>query len=62
MKKDVKSFLSVLEDDVALAAILGYDAIFVEEKDYMVILNRTKMIINDFNLCEQINVVDKYHN
>ena len=57
-KKDIGNFLAVLEDDGALAAILGYDAIFVEEKNYLVILNRAKMIVNDVSLIEQINVID----
>lgn len=57
-KQEAEKFLSILEDDGALAAILGYDAIFIEEKKYLVILNRTKMIVNDTNLFEQINTMD----
>ena len=43
---EVEYFLNILEDDGALASILGYDAIYVEDKNYMVILNRGKMIVN----------------
>ena len=32
-KQNIEEFLSILEDDGALAAILGYDAIYVEEKN-----------------------------
>lgn len=57
-KSGTENFLAVLEDDGALAAILGYDAILVDEKNYLVILNRTKMIVNDLNMNEQINSID----
>jgi len=53
--------LAVLEDDGALASILGYDAILVSEKNYLVILNRAKMIVNDININEQINYIDNKH-
>lgn len=57
-KTGTENFLAVLEDDGALASILGYDAILVNEKNYLVILNRTKMIVNDININEQINYID----
>lgn len=55
------NFLLILEDDGALSGILGYDAIFVEDKKYLVVLNRTKMIVNDTNLFEQINYIENKH-
>lgn len=58
---NIEKFLAVLEDDGALASILGYDAIFVEEKGYLVVLNRTKMIVNDISLFDQINNVNSEH-
>lgn len=60
-KSGTENFLAVLEDDGALASILGYDAILVNEKNYLVILNRTKMIVNDININEQINSIDNKH-
>lgn len=60
-KSGTENFLAVLEDDGALASILGYDAILVNEKNYLVILNRTKMIVNDTNINEQINSIDNKH-
>ena len=61
-KKDIEKFLEVLNDDGALAAILGYDAIFVEEKNYLVVLNRAKMVVNDVTLFGKIDeLIDKYH-
>lgn len=47
---EVDNYLKILQDNGALAAILGYDAIFVKEKNYIVILNRHKMIINSKTL------------
>lgn len=37
----------LLDDNGRLAEIMGYDAIYVEKPDYMVILNRTKLIIKE---------------
>lgn len=54
-KIDINNFTNVLEDDGALAAILGYDAILVREKNYIIILNRSKLVINDTNLYEQLD-------
>ena len=34
---------------------LGYDAILVREKNYIIILNRSKLVINDTNLYEQLD-------
>lgn len=61
-KSGTENFLAVLEDDGALAAILGYDAIFVDDKNYLVVLNRTKMIVDDIDLIEQINSIKNKHN
>lgn len=54
-KIDINNFTNVLEDDGTLAAILGYDAILVREKNYIIILNRSKLVINDTNLYEQLD-------
>lgn len=55
-KQNIEEFLSILEDDGALSAILGYDGIYVEEKDYIVVLNRKKMIINDIDIVNKLNL------
>ena len=49
------NYLKVLEDDGALAAILGYDAIYVKEKEYIVILNRSKLIVFDNQIKHDLN-------
>ena len=54
-KNNINNFTNILEDDGALAAILGYDAILVREKNYIIILNRSKLVINDTNLYEQLD-------
>ena len=43
---EIINFIEILQDDGLFSAILGYDAIFVEEKNYVVVLNRQKMIVN----------------
>ena len=43
---EIINFLEILQDDGLFSAILGYDAIFVEDKNYMVVLNRQKIIVN----------------
>lgn len=43
---EIINFLEILQDDGLFAAILGYDAILVEDKNYMVVLNRQKIIVN----------------
>lgn len=55
-KKNIEEFMAILEDDGALAAILGYDAIYVEEKNYIVMLNRKKMIINDVDIFNKLDL------
>lgn len=55
-KQNLDVFLAILEDDGALAAILGYDAIYVEKKKYIVILNRGKMIVNDIDLFDKLDM------
>lgn len=61
-KSEIEQFLLILEDDGALAAILGYDAIYVEEKNYMVVLNREKMIVNDIDIVNKLNLSDDVKN
>ena len=51
---EIENYLNILEDDGAISSILGYDAIYVEEKNYMVVLNRSKMIVNS-NVLDSIN-------
>lgn len=47
---NINNYLEILDDDGALAAILGYDAIYVPNKEYMVVLNRSKMLVNSNNI------------
>lgn len=53
--KNMDNYLSILEDDGVFAAILGYDAIYVKEKEYMVILNRSKLIVDDNQIMHDLN-------
>lgn len=53
--KTINNYINIIDDNGALAAILGYDAIYVKEKNYLVILNRTKMIVNDIDLYKQLD-------
>lgn len=55
----IENYLNILKDDGALSSILGYDAIYVEEKKYIVVLNRKKMIVNS-NLLNCFN--EKFEN
>lgn len=57
--KKVEKYISFLEDDGVLASLLGYDAIIVKEKRYIVVLNRTKMIINDIDAYNRIDLMSK---
>ena len=50
----IKNFLNVLEDDGAFAAILGYQAIYAEDKKYMVILDRTQLVVNVADMIQQL--------
>lgn len=43
---DNSKFIELLDNCGALGAILNYDAIYVNEKDYLVILNRSKINLN----------------
>lgn len=61
-KQDVENFLGILEDDGSLAAILEYDAIYVEEKDYIVVLNRNKMIVNDIDIFDKLTLINDVKN
>lgn len=61
-KQGTENFLSILEDDGALAAIIGYDVIYVEEKNYMVVLNREKMIINDIDIFNKLDLFNDVKN
>lgn len=58
-KEDISNFLSILDDDGALAAILGYDAILVKEKNYLIVLNRGELVINDSYLFNQLESISK---
>lgn len=58
--EDIENYLSILEDDGALCSILGYDAIYVEEKKYMVVLNRGKMIVNSNILNSEYKKEENY--
>lgn len=58
-KEDISNFLSILDDDGALAAILGYDAILVKEKNYLIVLNRGELVINDSYLFSQLESISK---
>lgn len=58
-KEDISNFLSILDDDSALAAILGYDAILVKEKNYLIVLNRGELVINDSYLLSQLESISK---
>jgi hypothetical protein len=52
---NLNEYLNYIANDLGtLALILGYDAI-IGIKDYVVILNRSKIIINDIKLNEEIN-------
>lgn len=53
--KTINNYINIIDDNGALAAILGYDAIYAKEKNYLVILNRTKMIVNDVDLYKQLD-------
>lgn len=57
--KNMDNYLSILEDDGAFAAILGYDAIYVKEKEYMVILNRSKLIVYDNQIMHDLNRISE---
>lgn len=48
--EEFQQYLDVLSNTGVFSAILGIDAIYVQEKEYMVILNRGKMIVNDIEI------------
>ena len=58
---NMDNFISLLDDDGVLSAILGYDAIHVNKKNYLVVLNRGKIIINDIDLYNKMNFTDENH-
>lgn len=58
-KEDISNFLSILDDDGAFAAILGYDAILVNEKNYLIVLNRGQLVVNDSYLFSQLEGISK---
>lgn len=43
---DNHKFIELLDNSGVLGAILNYDAIYVEDKDYLVIMNRSKIVLN----------------
>lgn len=53
--KTINNYINIIDDNGALATILGYDAIYVKDKNYLVVLNRTKMIVNDVDLYKQLD-------
>ena len=55
--KKIDNYLSLLEDSGLLASLLGYDAILVKEKNYVIILNRNKMIVDDITLYNNIDLI-----
>lgn len=42
---DRRGFINTEIEDNAVAVLLGYDAVYVPERDIMIVLNRTKLII-----------------
>ena len=42
---DRRRFINTEVEDNAVAVLLGYDAVYVPERDIMIVLNRTKLII-----------------
>lgn len=51
----IKRYSELLEDCGLFASILGYDAIRVKEKDYVIILNREKLFVSDINYINKID-------
>jgi len=56
---NIINYLSFLEDDGLFASILGYDAIYVKEKNYVVVLNRGKLIVENI---DYVNKKKSTHN
>lgn len=54
--KDYQSYINLLEDSGLFASILGYDAIYVEEKNYMIILNRNKIRVKNIDCLKMNNL------
>lgn len=58
-KGNIDNFISLLDvDDGVLSAALGYDAIHVNKKNYLVVLNRSKLIVNDIDLYNKMNFIN----
>jgi hypothetical protein len=54
LSENEKIFFNLIEDTGLFSAIMGYDAVEIKEKDYLLILNRSKMIVDDEKLKEDI--------
>lgn len=59
---DNPKFIELLENYGVLASILKYDAIYVEDKEYLVIMNRSKLIMNNKYVDSIINKQDNNYN
>ncbi len=51
------NYLKMLDDCAFFVSILGYDAIYVEKRGYMVIMNRGKIIVDDLDLENQLEAL-----
>jgi len=52
----IKRYSEILEDPGLFASILGYDAIRVAEKDYIIILNREKLFVSSVDYIDKNNI------
>lgn len=55
-------FIELLENYSVLASILKYDAIYVEDKEYLVIMNRSKINMDNKYVNSIINKQDDNYN
>lgn len=44
--RNVLMFANFLDDNGVFAAVVGYDAIHVQEKEYMLVLNRSSIAVD----------------
>lgn len=54
--QSIKRYSVILEDPGLFASILGYDAIRVTEKDYIIILNREKLFVDHVDYITKENI------
>lgn len=59
---DNTKFIELLENYGVLASILKYDAIYVENKEYLVIMNRSKIKMDNKYVDSIINKQDDNYN